>query len=234
MYQDPFYLTQKKGNNDFAWAERGVNPQLYVPARKQGSFEDVRLGDQIVFADLDENGELQKCTGLESFVENLWKTIPTVIVDNHNHVFYFWYEALEKGWVQPGATLIHVDQHKDMRPAPEPYVHTGLDSAFHYTNEVLNVGNYIKPAMQEGLIGEVQLVTGEMALDDLSYLGKTNKILNIDLDYFVDELEIDFEKAKRFIEQHLEEASLVTIATSPFFIDQGKAIEILRVLTEES
>lgn len=233
MYKEPFHLKKPLGNNLFAWDQRGPNPQLYVPARKQGSFEDVQIGDQIVFADEDENGVLQKCTGLKFFVENLWKTIPTVIVDNHNHVFYFWYEALEKGLIQPGATLIHVDQHKDMRPSPEPYVHTGLESAFHYTNEVVNVGNYIKPAMEEGLIEEVQLVTGEMALDDLSYLGKPNKILNIDLDYFVDELEVDFEKAKRFIERHLEETSLVTIATSPFFIDQSKAIEVLRLLTEE-
>jgi len=227
-YKKSFYLTEKSGNNAFAWEQRGPNPRLFVPARKKGKIEDVRVGEKVVFSDLD--GELKQCRGLENFIELDWEGAPTIVVDNHNHVFYFWYEALNKGVIQPGATLIHVDQHKDMRPAPMPYQHENLESAFHYTNQVINVGNYIRPAVEEGLIEEVQLVTGESGLEDMSFLGRKNKILNIDLDYFAPELEIDFEQAKYFIKAHLKEASLVTIATSPFFIDQELALECLRNL----
>lgn len=231
MYERPFHLMERSGNNAFAWEARGPQPRLFVPARIKGGFQDVELGDEVVFEDLDEHGVLQSCRGLQHFVETTWRGVPTVIVDNHNHVFYFWYEALERGLLQPGATLIHVDQHKDMRPAPEPYVHEGLESAINMANQVLNVGNYIRPAMEQGLIGEVQLVTGELALEDMSFLEHDNKILNIDLDYFAPELAIDFDKARHFIERHLEGASLVTIASSPFFIEQGVAIEWLRRLT---
>lgn len=232
MYKTEFYLKNHTGNNAFAWQQRGSSPQLYVPARIQSSLEATQLGEQVVFEDVDEHGVLQKCLGLKNFIESRWKGVPVVVVDNHNHVFYFWYEALERGLLKPGATLIHVDQHKDMRPAPEPYVHRDLESAFHYTNEVVNVGNYIKPAMEEGLIGEVQLVTGGMALEDRSFVERGNKILNIDLDYFAPELEINFDKAKAFLEAHLENATLVTIATSPFFIDQWLALKVLKSLTK--
>jgi hypothetical protein len=227
MYKTSFNLTGQKGNNAFAWDERGKNPQLFVPARIRGEFSDVQVGGEVVFTDLDEHGNLQKCLGLKNFIETNWQGIPVVIVDNHNHAFYFWYEALERGLIKPGATLVHVDQHKDMREAPEAYIHTNLDTAFRYTNEVVNVGNYIRPAMDEGLIAEVQLVTGEVALEDLSFVDHGNKILNIDLDYFAPEIGIDFGKAKAFIAAHLEKASFVTIATSPFFIDQELAIETL-------
>jgi hypothetical protein len=231
MYATNFKLTGQSGNNAFAWDLRGETPELYVPARIEGSIEDVQCGDKVVFVDKDENGVLQECRGLKNFIETTWKGVPVVIVDNHNHVFYFWYEALEQGLITPGASLVHVDQHKDMRPAPQPYIHESLESAFAYANQVVNVGNYIKPAMEEGLIGNLQLVTGESALEDESFVSHGNKILNIDLDFFAPELRTDFEKTKKFIEAHLENTSLVTIATSPFFIDQNLAIELLRKLT---
>ncbi len=231
MYDKAFYLMQKRGNNAFAWEIRSHNkamPRLYVPERRKGSFEDLKLGNKIAFSDFD--GFLRECTGLEAFIETNWEGVPSIIVDNHNHVFYFWYEAMEKGLLQRGATLIHIDQHKDMRSAPVAYVHKDLNSAFQYTNEFLNVGNYIRPAIEEGLLKNVQFVTGNLALEDESYFEQGNKILNIDLDYFVPELDIDFQKAKIFIWKHLEKASFVSIATSPFFIDQAYALELLKWL----
>jgi hypothetical protein len=73
-------------------------------------------------------------------------------------------------------------------------------------------------------------VTGTSALDDRSRVTAANKILNIDLDYFAPEMGTDVDQARTFIHAHLESASLVTIATSPFFIDQALAIDALRRL----
>ena len=35
-------------------------------------------------------------------------------MDNHNHAFAFWHEALAKGFIQEGGLLIHIDQHTDL------------------------------------------------------------------------------------------------------------------------
>lgn len=130
--------------------------------------------------------------------------------------------------LSPGATLIHVDQHKDTREPASAFHGSTLPEAFAYTNFHLNVGNYIVPAQQCGLVGETQLVTSGEALGDLGLASRANKILNIDLDFFAPEMSyIDFDRVRRFVDAHLATASLVTFASSPFFIDQERAIEFL-------
>lgn len=225
MYSKAFYLTGKRGNNAFAYEARGGEPRLYVPSVIQGTLEDVVEGEEVVFADYDDEGVLQNCKGLKHFVKTQFKGVPVVIVDNHNHVFYFWYELLEQGILQRGANLVHIDAHKDMRRPEKPFGGGDLQEAFRYTNEDLNVGNYIIPAQEEGLIGEIQFVTGEAALEDRSFMKRGNKILNVDLDFFAPDLDyIDFEKTKAFVLEQAKTASLITVCTSPFFIEQRVAI----------
>ncbi len=228
MYKKPFYLTGRCGNNAFSYEERGSEPKLYVPSVIEGTFGDVAEGDEVVFADKDDDGVLQNCKGLKHFVKTHFNGVPVVIVDNHNQVFYFWYEALKQGILQRGASLVHIDAHKDAR-VPEVLFEGGdLEAAFRYTNEVLNVGNYIIPAQKEGLVGEIQFVTGEAALEDASFTALGNKILNLDLDFFATDLDyIPFEKTKAFILEQAKTASLITVCTSPFFIDQDLAIRRL-------
>lgn len=231
MYEQAFYLTGKRGNNAFSYEDRGPEPRLYVPAVIEGTLADVVEGDEVVFADKNDEGVLQNCKGLKHFVKTHFNGVPVVIVDNHNHVFYFWYEALEQRILQRGANLVHIDAHKDAR-VPELLFGDGdLEAAFRYTNEVLNVGNYIIPAQKEGLLGEIQFVTGEAALEDLSFMERGNKILNIDLDFFAPDLEyISFEKTKVFILEQAKTASIITICTSPFFIEQSRSISYLNKL----
>lgn len=230
-YSSPFQITGRVGNNALSFDRRGTAPSLWVPALIDGTFDDVRPGDRVVFEDFDEHGALHACTGLSHLVRTEWAGIPTVIVDNHNHVFYFWCEALERGQITRGATVIHVDQHRDTRTPERAYAGTTLEDAFDYTNFHLNVGNYIVPAQGSGLVGDTQFVTSGAALDDLSRADRRNKILNIDLDFFAPEMSyIDFDLARRFIAAHAKTASLITIATSPFFIEPEQAIAALRLL----
>lgn len=220
MYKTPFYLTGNRGNNAFSYELR-KDPKLFVPSLISGNLDDAELGTEVVFEDF-EDCILKSCTGLKNLLEFKFHGVPAVLIDNHNHAFYFWHRSGLKN-----ATLIHIDQHKDMRVPPEMF---SVD-AFKYTNEVLNVGNYIVPAREAGIVGEIQFVTSETSLEDENNFKTTNKILNIDLDFFAPELDyIDFEKAKHFIREHAKTASLITIATSPFFIEQERALKILRKL----
>lgn len=228
-YLQPFVIAGPVGNNALSYERRGSAPQLWVPPLVTGTFDDVKPGELVAFEDFDEHGVLQSCPGLAHFVRTDWDGVPTVIIDNHNHAFYFWMEAVDAGRVDPGATLIHIDQHRDMRIPEREYSGTTLADAFDYANFHLNVGNYIVPAERAGLIGDMQMVTGADALSDFGMVERPNRILNIDLDFFAPEMGyIDFELIRRFITAHRRAASLVTIATSPFFIDQTAAIAALR------
>jgi hypothetical protein len=227
MYDQAFYLTKRLGNNAFAYEARGESPRLYVPSLIEGRLEDVQLGNEVVFTDFDEHDVLQECLGLKHLVKTTFLGKPTVVVDNHNHVLWFWVEAGLQG-----AHLVHIDQHKDMRPAPEPLKDLKLETVFHYVNEVLNVGNYIQPALDIGFLRGVTLITGESHLDQpIEKEGPV--ILNIDLDFFAPELDyIDFDKTARFIHEQAQYADLITVASSPFFIDQSRAFDYLQRLED--
>ena len=232
-YGPPFWLEGRAGNNAFAYEQRGASPRLWVPPLVEGTVADVEPGTHVVFEDVDEHGILQSCAGLARLVRTTWDNVPTIVVDNHNHVFYFWIEALQSGRLAPGATLVHVDQHRDTRvPARDFDVAQTRAETFRYTNVDLNVGNYIEPARRTGVVGTTIFATGGQALDDRRAAGHDNLILNIDLDFFAPEMAyIDFDRTRRFIDAHRRNAALVTIATSPFFIDQTRAIAFLRRLT---
>ncbi|MBI5422040.1 UPF0489 family protein [Candidatus Peregrinibacteria bacterium] len=239
MYDHPFQITGNWSNNAFSF-DRRKNPTLHVPSLIEGGLGDVVIGDQVVFEDFDETDTLRSCVGLRNFVRMKHPKTgkPIILVDNHNHVFYFWHEAREKGLIQSGATLIHVDQHKDMR-RPEGFLTQdeshNLKRVFEYTNWVLNVGNYIVPAMEEGLVGKLDSVTSEKELGALGPVGvqnfeplRGNLILNIDLDFWAPEMGyIDRKLSLGKTREWMGRADLITIATSPFFIDQALAIKVL-------
>ncbi len=230
-YSNGFFIESPVGNNALSFERRGAAPRLWVPSLVAGTIDDVVPGERVVFEDFDEHDVLQSCTGLAHLVRTELAGIPAVIVDNHNHAFYFWMEALTTGVLQPGATLVHIDQHRDTRVPERAYDGTSLDDAFHYTNFHLNVGNYIVPAQRAGVVGDAQFVTSGEALNDHRLVARTNKILNLDLDFFAPEMSyINFDNAREFIHAHLAGTALITVATSPFFIDQPQAIATLKTL----
>ena len=237
FYSKKEHLTGKIGNNAFSYEERasllGKDPSLVIPARKQGTIEDIRLGTDITFEEVVD-GQLFSKTSLDSFIEfsNPFNDTPIVLFDNHNHALFFWAEALQNGYIAPGATLLHIDQHKDMR---EPAHYLGkehrdnLDEIYRYTNHVLNVGNFIKPAVRLGIIGEVHLLDNEPSFQ--KEYTTTNTIVDIDLDLFAEEMDyMDFEEILPVVRNMLQHADFTTIATSPFFIEQKRALHWLHRL----
>ncbi len=227
-YQQPFWITEARGNNAFSYEQRGAQPRLYVPALQEGSLEDVALGDEVVFEDVDEYGVLQSCRGLKTLLHTQWEGIPVVVMDNHNHAFYFWWELLQG---REPATLIHVDQHKDMRAPEKMFNGETAEDAFFYTHLDLNVGNYIVPAREAGWIRDIHFVTSETSLEEDFVIPEGPLLLNVDLDFFAPELGyISFDKAREKIRVWGRRASLITVATSPFFIEQKRALDFLKRL----
>lgn len=209
---------------------------LTIPRRVRWGVHDITQGRSIVFREQDETGQIREYTGLEKFIEITHPDQKIVVCDNHNHALYFWYEALWSGQIQPGAQLIHIDEHSDLWENTQSLPPLGTESpeAIDEFVQWCEVGNYILPAMRNGLIGNIVRYENEYELDRAtSFITDENSILNIDIDIFSPELDfISFEKKWAAITHFLPLCPVITIATSPFFIDQEYAITLTqKILT---
>lgn len=275
-YHEKKILTEKIWNNAFAWDERmrkyGTSPRLTIPSLIDGTLDDVQIGEDIVFEEV-EDGVLRSCRWLRHFVRIISETpvgwgfggdngtkiedwertsqhrvvtpetfvtfsheskdmCPEIIIfDNHNHALYFWIEAVRRWILKPGFELIHIDEHSDLWSNKHSLdLERALSDeqyAWDFTNLSCNVGNYIIPARESWLVGSMIRIENEYQIDEhLSYTPSTNSVLNIDIDIFAPELDHIPEAKKIMIIQHLlKQVKFVTIATSPYFIEQWTALE---------
>ncbi len=226
-----FYINQPVGNNAFSHSKR-INKQIYVPPLIQGKLSDLALGDKIVFSEIEDQIE-KNITGLKNFIHWNANNKNIFIFDNHNHAFFFWMWGWMQGKIEVGTILVHVDQHTDMR---EPGVQLQgkldpeitLDKIFKYTNFELNVGNFLLPAINLGLFSSIEMINNSTAFNNPI---PDKFILDIDMDIFIPELDfIDNQIKLVKIKSYIKKASFITIATSPFFIDQNIAIKYLNNL----
>jgi hypothetical protein len=233
MYENPFFITAEESNNAFSFARRN-NPRLYVPMLVEGSQADVERGDEVVFEDFDDGGNLQSCRGLKNYVRIQKGGKVIYVFDNHNHAFSFWHKELFDGNLRKGAHVVHVDQHRDTRIPPSflaPQDAMDEDGVFKYANTVLNVGNFIPAAIKTGLVKDVTFICSAQNIEDFNIdkIDKKNLILDIDLDFFTPDLDYIGNAGKLDLLKVVGKyAKVVTFATSPFFIDQELAIEWFR------
>ncbi len=75
-------------------------------------------------------------------------------------------------------------------------------------------------------------IENEFELDEyMTYIPQKNSVLNLDMDFFAPEMNfIDENKKIECIRNLIPQVSYITIATSPFFIDQKLAIQKLKDL----
>ncbi|HRX64106.1 MAG TPA: UPF0489 family protein [Candidatus Absconditabacterales bacterium] len=230
-YNKPFQITENVGNNVFCF-DKISNAKLYVPKLIKGDLSDVKIGESIAFRE-EKNGKITEYKGLKDFVQIKNKNI--YIFDNHNHALYFRYKEYLEGNMNRGVELIHIDQHTDMNKLP-PLLKGGkgesktLDSVFKITNYHCNVGNFIQTAIQDGLISKVHQINTEHSIHN-SQFTINNYILDIDLDFRSPEMSIqEYDKTIKITRELIQNSRVVTIATSPYFLDQNLAIRILKDL----
>lgn len=248
MYHKDFYITTPVGNNAFSFDDR-PHKELYIPRLKKiWDFEEIKLlkanTQKITFEEYDFTDNMQTCFGLENLYEISWKWKPLYLVDNHNHVFYFWYLARSQGIISDNALLYHIDEHADTRD-PWEYLlkpdSKNLQKVFEYTNFTLNVGNYIIPAEKEGLVWETVQMRWQDALEKYNNweyicLEKEGRsiILNLDLDFFEPELDfISYDLKKQIIQDIAKKADLITVCTSPYFINQQRSLKVFKDLFDK-
>ncbi|MDD2694265.1 MAG: UPF0489 family protein [Candidatus Gracilibacteria bacterium] len=242
LYEKENIIMERVGNNAFVWEERtqkyGKSPILTIPSLIEGDISLVQIGENIVFEEI-ENGKLRSCVGLKNFVQIYSSIPPITIFDNHNHALYFWIDAVRRGIIQPGFELIHIDEHSDLWENENDFdLEKALENeeySWEFTNLFCNVGNYIQPALRSGLIGKMIRIENETEIEEyMDYSPSGNTVLNLDLDIFAPELDfIREEKKMQLIRNLLQKVDCVTIATSPYFIDQGIAIRKLQNIVKK-
>lgn len=227
-----FRLEKEVWNNVFAYQERKPDPKLWIPELLSAWLENLFLGSQSVFAECNPQGEVQLFNGLQYFLffEKNW--VPIYIFDNHNHALAFRYREYFKKAFFKGILLIHLDQHSDINENPFSIDEENWDSICDFTHNCCNVGNFILPALNSGLVSEVQQIRSEYGLLHFEK-PERDYIFDIDLDFWADEMGIEaFESTLEKTKNLIYSSKVVTIATSPYFLDQSKALELIHLLLD--
>jgi len=246
FYKEWFFLDKELWNNAFSFGLR-KNKKLYIPSIIDidiNELDKIEIQDdksKIAFEDFDFDDKLSTNYGLKNFyrIKVKWKEI--ILFDNHNHAFYFWYEARNRWLIWDNNLLFHIDEHADTRDNNK-YISkedsSDLSKVFEFTNYVLNVGDYIIPAEKEWIIWKTIQIRNTKNLNDYvsnyywKLLDKTSDsgiILNLDLDFFQPDLDfIDYDLKKKVVLDAFDKADFVTVCTSPFFINQKLAIDVFK------
>lgn len=178
----------------------------YLTPIKNWTINDVKIGSHVVFEETDEKWILHQCKWLEYIV----KIEPNiVIVDNHDRVLEF---------REQGLPVIHIDQHTDLRPV-------GPDG--------INVGNFLRYALDTWFTPSAIQINTEYSLLQLNTQNITPNtfIIDIDLDFRDPKMSIEqFDKTIQIVKNIIKKAKIVTIATSPYFLDQNLAISLIKKL----
>lgn len=236
MYKKPFYIQAPLGNNAFSY-DRRMNKNLFVSNLIEWNIENIQWWNEIVFEDYDFDNNLMSAKWLKNFYQLKWNQKDIYLFDNHNHAFYFWNQARIQWIIWKNSLLYHIDEHSDMRKSErmldKKYI-GNMQKIFEYTNFELNVWNYIIPAIEIWCINEVIQIRNENNLLDYEKQKKiihNDIILNLDLDFFEPNLDyIDYNLKKKVILDIAKKAKIITVASSPFFINQDLAIKVFKDL----
>ena len=216
-------------------------PLRVAPIKKVDEYKCLEIDyEHFSFAEKNENWEMEYFHGLKNF---LWieKTgfPPIFIFDNHNHAITFRHNIICSKKFND-VKLIHIDQHSDCWENENHlelnWKEDELEKVFKFWNEKCNVGNFIPPAIESGMITSQVQIRSTTALWNLNINKNQNYILDIDLDFcldWIDRNKVNWETVNLLKDKFNEiwkYALLITIATSPYFLNQELAIKIIEEL----
>ncbi len=233
-----FYLDKGSANSQIS---NCTTPLRVAPLKRINYYENLEIDNEhFAFAEKNKNWKLEYFHGLKNFLLIEKSDFPPVFIfDNHNHAIVFRYNIIYINKIKD-TKLIHIDQHSDCR---ENKNHLKLDwnineleKVFKFWNEKCNVWNFIPPAIESGIIWNQIQIRSITALQNLEIGKNQNYILDIDLDFcldWIDRNKVNQETIKLLKNKFNEiwkYALCITIATSPYFLNQWLAIKIIEKL----
>jgi len=235
FYHEPLRQTEPVGNNAIAYDQRMAlwsQGKLFLPPLIDGTIDDLTLGENIVFEEVEDE-KLISCKGLQNLLRISHQEKTIFIADNHHHALYFRYLARDEGLISRWVPLLHVDQHADMNePAGriDPAQEHDLWYIAAYVNTQTQIASFIQPALRSGILSTCVQIRSEAKLQEIadSLDSRDPYILDIDIDFFAHEENI--QPKISLLQKLISSAQLVTVATSPSFIDQERAMSIIQEL----
>ena len=215
-------ITENIWNNQFCF-NQVKNPKIWVANMIEWTTQDLEIWENTVFREI-KNRKVVEYRWLKHFIHIKNNNKSIYIFDNHNHALKYWIDEYEQWNIPFWFNLIHIDQHTDMNTSE-------FELDLQNPNfDVYNVWNFIQPAVKSWLINQVEQINTEYKLLNFQ-TNEKDLILDIDLDFRAPEMSIEkysetIEKMKNLISK----SRVVTIATSPFFLDQNLAFKICKDL----
>lgn len=249
MNSIPQLLINSQGNNLFSYDQRRSlwsDTTLVIPWPSEiTTLDQVRLGDDIVFEEVNHDGQLQSCTGLaHTYFINPDDTnhLPTIVItDNHNHLLPYRLKHISTSESQH-IHLLHIDQHSDLWHNINQLDVLKIHNPQYrrdFAHHDCNIGNFITPCIDSWLIAHMTQIRTEFSLNEIVNLiaeaeeitWNNITILDIDMDFRAPEMWIsDIDNTMAQVRLLMEHAHLITIATSPYFIDQNLALTLVNQL----
>ena len=233
-----FYLNRESANSQISNCQI---PLRVAPIKKINKYEHLEIDyEHFAFAEKNENWKIEYFHWLKNFLQ-IEKSdfTPVFIFDNHNHATVFRYNIIYSKKIKD-TKLIHIDQHSDCRENKNHLVlnqdENELEKVFRFCNEKCNVWNFIPPSIESWIITNQVQIRSTTALHNLEIDINQNFILDIDLDFCLDWInrnKINLENVellKNKFNEFWTYALWITIATSPYFLNQELAIQIIEEL----
>ncbi len=215
IFREAFWIDKNIGNNSYGFKN---GAKLFCAEIKEFKEFDLELGQNPVFRDHEDNKEF---VGLNHYLmsNTLNSKTPIFICDNHNLVLEAWELFKNQKY-----NLIHIDQHFDNAK----YAGSLVDDWRVSTR----ICDYINFAKSSEWIGEILSFVESIDMKKIDKIENNGDvILNIDIDFFAPEMTlISIEEKIKLIFESAKNAKLITLATSPGFIDQKLAIKIAELL----
>ena len=231
-----FYLNKESENSQISNCK---NPLRVAPIKKTNNYEQLEIdSEHFAFAEKDRNWKIEYFLGLKNFLRIEKPDFPPIFIfDNHNHAPVFRYHNIKES---NSPILIHIDQHSDCWENKEKLeidrYKNELEKIFHFFNEKCNVWNFILPSLESWIISSQIQIRSTTALKNLEIEKNQNYILDIDLDFCLDWIDRNnvSEGTVKLLKEKFDEireyALWITIATSPYFLNQEIAIKIVKEL----
>jgi len=236
-----FYLNKESANSQIS----GCKDNLRVaPIKKTNSYVNLEIDyEHFAFAEKDKTWEIEYFHGLKNFLWIEKSDVPPIFIfDNHNHAPVFRYNIIYNKRIK-NVELIHIDQHSDCWENKNHlklnWNENELENVFHFYNEKCNVGNFIPSSIECWIISDQTQIRSISALKNLKIEKNQNFILDIDLDFCLNWIDRNIinEESIKILKKKFNEfrnfALCTTIATSPYFLNQEVAINILKKLLNE-
>lgn len=237
-YSTSKIITQNTWNNALSFDQRKRifgKATNFIPSLKQiHHISEIELGTHIVMEEVDQYGKSQSHTGLAHVYQLMWHSTPIVIFDNHNHALYFRLTWKQSHNIDGPILLDHIDQHSDLNTPDIMLEEHKLDNEayiYDYVQHQCQISNFINPFLHCFPETQFQWIKTQDELLDHTHSPWTPYILDIDLDFRAPEMNTSQLHGTIARTQDLiSQADLVTIASSPMFIDQSHAIDLLHTL----